>query len=63
VLTPAGPDHPWPDEVPSNRFGSSRAKVTLTKAESLIVAEVLADAALHAGAFRHPSGSSATAQT
>lgn len=23
VLTPAGPDHPWPDEVSSSRFGSS----------------------------------------
>ena len=36
VLTPAGPDHPWPDEVSSSRFGSSRfrssrAKGALTK--------------------------------
>ena len=54
VLAPAGPDHPWPDEVSSNRFGSSRAKVALTKVEPVVVAEVLADAALQAGGFRHP---------
>lgn len=54
VLTPAGEDHPWPDEVSSSRFGSSRAKLVLTKVEPVIVAEVLADSALQAGAFRHP---------
>ena len=54
VLTPAGPDHPWPDEISSSRFGSSRARVALTKVEPVVVAEVLADSALQAGAFRHP---------
>lgn len=54
VLTPAGGDHPWPDEVSSSRFGSSRAKLVLTKVEPVIVAEVLADSALQGGAFRHP---------
>lgn len=54
VLTPAGADHPWPDEVSSSRFGSSRARLVLTKVEPVIVAEVLADSALQAGAYRHP---------
>ncbi|MCB0906767.1 MAG: ATP-dependent DNA ligase [Nocardioidaceae bacterium] len=54
ALTPAAEDHPWPDEVSSTRFGSSRDKVTLVKVEPLLVAEVLADTALQAGAYRHP---------
>jgi ATP-dependent DNA ligase len=54
ALVPAGPDHPWPDEVSSSRFGSSRDKVKLIKVEPLVVAEVLADTALQAGAYRHP---------
>ena len=54
VLTPTGPDHPWPVEVSSSRFGSSRAKVQLVKVEPLVVAEVLEDTALQAGAYRHP---------
>ena len=54
ALVPAGPGHPWPDEVSSNRFGSGRDKVPLVKVEPTLVAEVLADAALHAGGYRHP---------
>lgn len=54
VLTPAGADHPWTDEVSSSRSGSSRAKLVLTKVEPVTVAEVLADTAQQAGAFRHP---------
>lgn len=54
VLTPAGDDHPWPDEISSSRFGSSRAKLVLSKVKPVIVAEVLADSALQGGAFRHP---------
>ncbi|KAB7740360.1 ATP-dependent DNA ligase [Nostocoides sp. F2B08] len=54
ALTPAGPEHPWPDEVSSNRFGSGRDKVPLVKVEPVLVAEVLADAAMHAGGYRHP---------
>jgi hypothetical protein len=37
--------------------------VALTKVEPLVVAEIVADAALHAGAFRHPVRLSATGQT
>jgi ATP-dependent DNA ligase len=54
VLSPAGPDHPWPDEISSSRFGSSKSKVALTKVDPVVVAEVSADSALQAGAFRHP---------
>jgi ATP-dependent DNA ligase len=54
VLTPAGQDHPWPDEVSSSRFGSGRDKIRLVKVEPLVVAEVSADAAIQAGTYRHP---------
>ena len=48
------PDHPWPDVISSTRFGASRDKVPLVRVEPLVVAEVLADAALQAGGYRHP---------
>jgi hypothetical protein len=54
ALTAAGSDHPWPDEVSSSRFGSCRDKVVLVKVEPVVVGEVLADAALQAGGYRHP---------
>lgn len=54
VLEPGPPWHPWPDEVSSSRFGSSRDKVKLTKVEPSMVAEVVADSALQAGVWRHP---------
>jgi hypothetical protein len=54
VLVPAGLQHPWPDQVSSGRFGSSRDTIALVKVEPLVVAEVLADAALQAGTYRHP---------
>ena len=54
ALTPAGPDHPWPDVISSSRFGASRDKVPLVKVEPLIVAEVSADSALQGGGYRHP---------
>lgn len=54
LLDPAGPGHPWPDEISSSRFGGGRDKVPLIKVEPRVVAEVLADTALQAGAYRHP---------
>jgi ATP-dependent DNA ligase len=54
VLTPAGPDHPWPDRIGTGRFGGGRLSVPLTKVEPDVVVEVSADAALQAGVFRHP---------
>ena len=54
VLTPAGPDHPWPDSIVASRFGGHRERVVLTKVEPSVVIEVAADTALQAGVFRHP---------
>ncbi|WP_222271843.1 ATP-dependent DNA ligase [Modestobacter marinus] len=54
VLTPAGREHPWPDRIGTGRFGGGRLSVPLTKVEPSLVVEVSADAALHAGVFRHP---------
>jgi ATP-dependent DNA ligase len=54
VLTPAAPDHPWPDRIGTGRFGGGKLSVPLTKVEPNVVVEVSADAALQAGVFRHP---------
>jgi len=54
VLTPAGPDHPWPDRIGTGRFGGGRLSVPMTRVEPRVVVEVSADAALQAGVFRHP---------
>ncbi|MGR4862120.1 hypothetical protein ACIPOG_00055, partial [Kriegella sp. LARHCF250] len=53
VLLAAGPDHPWPDEIGTGRWGGKSAKVPLTKVEPSVVV-VSADAALQAGQWRHP---------
>ena len=54
VLTPAGPDHPWPDRIGTGAFGGGRLSVPLTRVQPDVVVEVSADAALQAGVFRHP---------
>ena len=54
ALTPAGPDHPWPDRIGTGRFGGGRLSVAVTKVAPVVVVEVSADAALQAGVFRHP---------
>jgi ATP-dependent DNA ligase len=54
VLTPAGPEHPWPDRIGTGRFGGGRLSVPLTRVRPEVVVEVSADAALQAGVFRHP---------
>ncbi|MGY1815772.1 ATP-dependent DNA ligase [Blastococcus sp. SYSU D00820] len=54
VLTPAGPQHPWPDRIGTGHFGGGRLSVPLTRVEPSVVVEVSADAALQAGVFRHP---------
>jgi ATP-dependent DNA ligase len=53
VLPPAGADHPWPDEISSQRWGGRDAKKPLTKVQPTVVAEVTADAATQAGQVRH----------
>ena len=54
ALTPAGPEHPWPERIGTGRFGGGRLSVPLTKVAPTVVVEVSADAALQAGVFRHP---------
>lgn len=54
ALRPAGPDHPWPDEIGSGRWGGKSDKVRLTKVDPSVVVEVSADAALQGGRWRHP---------
>jgi ATP-dependent DNA ligase len=54
VLTPAGPDHPWPERIGTGRFGGGRLSVAVTRVEPSVVVEISADAALQAGVFRHP---------
>ena len=55
VLEPAAADHPWPDEIGNARWAKTGAsRVPLTKVDPTVVAEVSADAALQAGAWRHP---------
>ncbi|WP_328995983.1 hypothetical protein OG394_15120 [Kribbella sp. NBC_01245] len=54
VLKPAGPSHPWPDEIPAYRWGGKDTKVPLLKVQPRLVIEVAADAAMQAGQYRHP---------
>jgi hypothetical protein len=44
VLRPANRGHPWPDEIASQRWGGRDPKKPLTKLQSTVVVEVLADA-------------------
>lgn len=53
LLRPAGTDHPWPDEITSYRWGGKDSAKPLTKARPMVVVEVLADAAMQAGRWRH----------
>jgi hypothetical protein len=53
VLRPARRGHPWPDEITSQRWGAKDSKKPLTKVQPTVVAEVLADAAMQAGQWRH----------
>jgi ATP-dependent DNA ligase len=52
LLKPAGPRHPWPDEI-STHWGSG-SKTPLIKVQPKLVVEVAADAALQGGHYRHP---------
>lgn len=53
VLRPARCGHPWPAEISSQRWGGRDSKKPLTKVQPLVVVEVLADAAMQAGQWRH----------
>ena len=51
-MRPAGPRHPWPDEI-STHWGKG-SKTPLIKVQPRLVVEVAADAALQASQYRHP---------
>jgi ATP-dependent DNA ligase len=51
-LTPAGNDHPWPDELGTGVFGQ-RGRVTITKVRPELVLEVAADPAVQGRRYRH----------
>jgi hypothetical protein len=51
-LSPAGADHRWPGEIDSGVFGQ-RQRVPILKVSPVLVLEVAADPALHAGGYRH----------
>ena len=53
VLKPARRGHAWPDEISSQRWGGRDTRKPLTKVEPLVVIDVLADAAMQAGQWRH----------
>ncbi|WP_132155863.1 hypothetical protein [Kribbella antiqua] len=53
ALKPARRGHPWPDEISSVRWGGRDSKKPLTKVQPLVVIEVLADAAMQSGQWRH----------
>jgi ATP-dependent DNA ligase len=53
VLRPAKHGHPWPDEITSQRWGGRDSKKPLTKVQPTVVVEVLADAAMQVGQWRH----------
>ena len=54
VLTAADEHHPWPDTIAATRFGSGHDRVTLTKVQPTVIAEITADAARQHGVWRHP---------
>jgi len=53
VLKPAKRGHPWPNEISSYRWGGRDTKNPLTKVQPTTVIEVLADAAMQTGQWRH----------
>lgn len=53
VLKAGRRNHPWPDEISSQRWGGRDSKKPLVKVQPTVVAEVLADAAMQAGQWRH----------
>ena len=52
-LERAGPDHPWPDTVLAHRFSRGRDRISLTKVQPTLVAEISADTAQQGGVWRH----------
>ncbi|GAA1531048.1 ATP-dependent DNA ligase [Kribbella lupini] len=63
VLRPARRNHPWPDEISSQRWAGRDSKKPLTKTRPDDVVEVSADAAIQASQWRHPLRYAGTAET
>jgi hypothetical protein len=56
LLTPTGPDHPWPERIRSttlDRFNADAGDTVLTRIEPIVI-EVTADVAWSGRSFRHP---------
>lgn len=54
LLAPAGPGHPWPDEVSARRLGHhGKGRVSITRVEPSLVVEVSADSAFEHGRWPH----------
>jgi ATP-dependent DNA ligase len=57
LLTPAGPDHPWPPRLPPAWAGGVYGRpdpISYIQVEPDVVVEVLADVATEHGRYRHP---------
>lgn len=56
LLVPPQRSHPWPERIPSNRFGQLRGEsVDYTPTEPLLVVEVDADVCFEQRRWRHPT--------
>ena len=56
LLVPPQRSHPWPERIPSSRFGQLRGEsVDYTPTEPLLVVEVDADVCFEQGRWRHPT--------
>lgn len=53
LLKPSDEGHPWPSELPPDRYGNSKEPTPLVRVEPLVV-EVSADTAWSGRSFRHP---------
>src|SRR5690349_3892136 len=57
LLVPPQREHPWPEQIPSSRFGQLPGDlVDYTPTEPLLVVEVDADVCFEHGRWRHPTG-------
>jgi ATP-dependent DNA ligase len=56
VLTPhVGPGHPWPEVLPSNRWGRPGPPTTYTQVRPEVVVELVVDTAVEQHRWRHPA--------
>jgi ATP-dependent DNA ligase len=56
VLTPhIGPGHPWPDVLPSNRWGRPGPPTVYTQVRPEVVVELVVDTAVEQHRWRHPA--------